>query len=357
MKRRLFDPWLVIPVIILSLFSIVVLRSVLPQESGRQLIFLSFSLLGFFIFLRIDYKLLAQFSKMLYVLAILLLSLTFVFGRATRGSIRWLEIGPLTIQPSELIKPVMILFLANLTAEKDIKIFKNFAFFLITALLPVALVFIQPDLGSSMVLIFIGISIAFSAGVPMRILGMLSLLAAGSFPLIYRLLKSYQQSRLQAFLNPYSDPLGSGYHVIQSMIAVGSGKLIGRGLGHGTQSQLRFLPERHSDFIFASLGEELGFVGGSIVLVCYLLLLFRLLQFIKKGTDDLGNQLLIGVFSMIFLQSIINIGMNLGLLPITGITLPLMSSGGSSMISTFASLALAQSVISRNFKIDTIEIR
>lgn len=356
-SRFRFDPWIVGSSLILLCFSIVVLRSVLPESTSQQLMFAVAAVATFFLFSQIDYQILAKFSRFFYLFACALLVVTFLFGRATRGSIRWIEIGSLTFQPSEFIKPVLILFLAEFVAKKRSLKTSNLLLFAALMSLPVVLVFIQPDLGSSLVLLIIGLSIAFAARTPLKAFIVILGVATVSLPLIFKFLKPYQQDRLRAFLNPYTDPLGSGYNVIQSMIAVGSGRLFGRGLGHGTQSQLRFLPERYSDFIFASLAEELGFMGAIIVLASYFILLFRLLLSVKKDLEPIGRFILIGVLSMLLFQVTVNIGMNLGLLPITGITLPLVSSGGSSLVTTMMSLGLAQSVIGRNKPTRTIEIR
>jgi rod shape determining protein RodA len=356
-KRFSFDPLIISTALILLGFSLVVLRSVFPQAASQQLIFVVAAILAFLIVSQIDYRVLSELSRFFYIFACALLVATFMFGQVTRGSVRWIEIGAYSFQPSEFIKPVLILFLANFVHANSLRRTKNlFIFFSLTAL-PVFLVFIQPSLGSSLVLSIIGLSIAFAASTPLKAFVMSLTGTTLALPLIFQFLKPYQQDRLRAFINPLSDPLGSGYNVIQSMIAVGSGKLLGRGLGHGTQSQLRFLPERYSDFIYASLAEELGFVGAIIVLACYFLLFHRLLNCVKASLDPVGKLILIGVFSMLLFQVTVNIGMNLGLLPITGITLPLISSGGSSLLATMISLGIAQSVIGRNQHRQTIEIR
>lgn len=357
MRNLSFDPFMVIPILVLLAFSIIVLASVIPEESGQQLVFTAAGIVVFFALSRIDYRLLSRFSHVFYVLVVCLLVGTFLFGEATRGSVRWISIGTFSIQPSELVKPVIILALAKYASSTLLGKTRSLLTFVLLVTLPTALVAGQPDLGSSLVLAVIGLTMALVAGVPLVVfLG--AAVALGLFsPLLYRILQPYQQERLRAFIQPFSDPLGSGYNVIQSMIAVGSGKFFGRGLGHGTQSQLRFLPERQSDFIFASLAEELGFVGAMLIIMCYAVLIYRLLTSIQQQEEPLGEYILVGVFAMIMFQVAVNVGMNLGLVPITGITLPLVSLGGSSMIATMASLGLAQSVITRSPKQKAIEIR
>lgn len=360
MRRFAFlEPLVIGPLLMLTGFSVIVLRSVVPEEAGQQLLFVVAGFIVFGVVSQTDYRMLRSLASPLYILALTLLAATIIFGQVTRGSVRWIEIGSVTIQPSELIKPVMILFLSNLAGSRSLKNPANLFVYSALAALPILLVFIEPDLGSSLVLSVIAVAIAFIAGASLKALAATGILGAGVLPLIFRFLKPYQQDRLRAFVDPFSDPLGSGYHVIQAMIAVGSGKLFGRGLGHGTQSQLRFLPERHSDFIFASLAEELGFIGAIMVLGSYAVLTAMLLRSIghEEHADSVGTHILVGVLAMLLFQVVVNVGMNMGILPITGITLPLVSSGGSSMIATMASLGLAQSVVARRGRRRTIEIR
>ena len=357
MRRVRFDPWIGGPILILLAVSLIVLRSMVPEDSARQVLFVAIAVAVYFLVAQLDYRILGKLSNVLYVFALALLLVTISLGRVTRGSVRWLEIGQLTIQPSELVKPVLIIFLASFVLKHSLKEGKNVFWFAILTAVPALLVYLQPDLGSSLVLWVIGISIAFASGISLKVFASTLLAMIVAVPLMFAILKPYQQDRLRAFIDPFADPLGGGYHVIQSMIAVGSGELFGRGLGHGTQSQLRFLPERHSDFIFASLSEELGFIGGGLVLLSYSVLIYRLLSGLKNGSDALGVQILTGVICMLLFQVSVNIGMNMGLLPITGVTLPLISSGGSSLLATTASLGIAQSVLSRGTKNQIFEIR
>lgn len=356
MRNLSFDPLMVIPIIVLLAFSIIVLKSVIPEESSQQLVFASAGIVVFLALSRIDYRLLGRFSHVFYGLAIFLLAGTFLFGEATRGSVRWIEIGTLTIQPSELIKPMIIIALAQFASSSSLVKTRSLLTFSLLIAIPTVLVAQQPDLGSSLVLVITGAVIALIAGASLKFFLSGATLSVLAFPLLYEVLKPYQKDRLLAFVQPFSDPLGSGYNVIQSVIAVGSGQFFGRGLGHGTQSQLRFLPERQSDFIFASLAEELGFVGSLLVLGSYALLMYRLLAAVGEAEDPLGRYILVGIFAMLLFQVAVNVGMNLGLVPITGITLPLISLGGSSLIATMASLGVAHSVVIRNRKHRTIEI-
>jgi len=223
--------------------------------------------------------------------------------------------------------------------------------------LPVFLIFRQPDLGSSLVLIFVWLGMMFVAGVPIRYFAIGAVVSAIFLPIGWHFLATYQKSRLTTFIDPLSDPLKSGYHLMQSIVAVGSGGLWGRGLGQGTQSQLRFLPESHTDFIFASLAEELGLVGSLLLLVLLACLLSRILRVSPQAVDKYGELISAGVFFMIAFQAFINIGMNIGLVPITGITLPLISFGGSSLLSTLLSLGLVASISNKTSKTFPFEIR
>lgn len=355
-KRFNIDLWILGPILILILISFIILRSVFPDEIGKHITVSIVSIAVYFILTLINYRSLITTSKIVYFFGLSLLILTFIFGELTRGSVRWIKLGSLTIQTSEIIKPLMIFSFSAFLQKRNLNILLNV--FLYTALVavPVFLVLKQPDLGSALVLIVIGISIAFAAGMSIRIMVSSLIIFALLTPMIFQLLQPYQQDRINAFIDPFSDPLGSGYSVIQSMIAVGSGKLFGRGLGHGTQSQLQFIPERHSDFVFAALAEELGFIGAMIVLASYALLLNYLIKMAREIKDTFGKLITIGVYSMILFQVVVNIGMNIGLLPITGITLPLISSGGSSQLAVMMSLGLAQSVARKRKSPKTIEI-
>lgn len=357
MRRKInFETWIVLPTVLLLVISLTILSSLVPNEIITHFLFVIAGIVLFLLTSRIDYRIFIPFSKLIYAIIISLLLLTFLLGETTRGSIRWLQIGTLTIQTSEIIKPLMIvslaLFAINLNFHKPFQILK----YAVISSLPVFLVFQQPDLGSALVLGFIAFSIAFARGLPLKTVGLMLIMLVLTFPLFFNILKPYQQDRLRIFSNPLLDPLGSGYSVIQSVIAVGSGKVFGRGLGHGTQSQLRFLPERHTDFIFASLAEELGFIGSILILLGYFALLNSLLNVANNSSDKAGALIVLGFFSMILFQVVVNIGMNVGLLPVTGITLPLISSGGSSLLSVMISLGIAHSVALQKKPIKTIEI-
>lgn len=350
------DFLLVLPVLGLVGISLSIVASTTPALFIQQLTFILVGLVLFALFASIDFRIWPKFVLLFYLISIFLLVIVF-FGQAVRGSTRWVDLGWFRMQPSELIKPFFLIILAAVFSQGKENsasiIYKPLLFFL-----PVAFfIFKQPDLGNVLVYLFVFIVITFMSGVPFRFifagLGILTIFIPG----VWFILKEYQKSRLLSFLDPTADPIGAGYNALQSVIAIGSGKFFGLGLGRGTQSHLLFLPEYHTDFVFASLGEELGFIGASLVIMFYFVLLGRLLSVASGQNNRFARLLSIGIFAQLFIQVFINIGMNLGVLPITGITLPLLSYGGSSVISTFISLGLVASIESCGKTQGTIVIK
>lgn len=331
---------------------ILVIYSSSKELSFQQLLF---AVLGFVIFLAVsqfDYRSIKGLIIPFYLLTIILLIIVQLLGVETRGVIRWIPVGIFNIQPSEFAKPALILLLSQFWIKHPpswINIFKS----LLWVLPLIFLIFKQPDLGSTLTLIAIWVGILLVTKISAKKMLILSLLIVFIIPIGWLSLQDYQKQRIMTFLAPGSDPLGRGYNLIQSTIAVGSGQLIGRGLGRGTQSRLQFLPEFRTDFIFASIAEEMGFLGSFIILSIYFFLLTYCLRLSEKAYDMFGFLIIFGVVSMLLFQTAVNIGMNLGLLPITGITLPLISYGGSSVIATLLSLGLIASVSKFRKKIDS----
>lgn len=329
--------------ILLLSIGILVIYSSSKELAIQQLIFTCLGLLFYLFISNFDYRSLKNLITPLYVITIILLILVLILGIETRGSIRWIPLGFFNIQPSEFAKPVLILVLANFWSKANTSwtnIFKS----LLWTLPLVFLIFKQPDLGSSLTLMAIWTGGLFASQVSFKKIVTLLLIVVLIIPLSWVSLHEYQRQRVLSFLTPQSDPLGRGYNLIQSTIAVGSGELFGRGLGRGTQSRLQFLPEFRTDFIFASIAEELGFIGSVIILNLYLFLVAYSLRVANRSAHLFGYLLIFGVISMLLFQTIVNIGMNLGLIPITGITLPLISYGGSSLLATLISLGLVSSV-------------
>ncbi|MDA7705055.1 rod shape-determining protein RodA [Rickettsiales bacterium] len=268
-----------------------------------------------------------------YFIGIALLLFVYFKGHYAMGATRWFRLGFITIQPSEIMKVFLVLSLAkyfhNIEAEEIQKI-KYVTPPLILIFLPTGLIFAQPDLGTSLILLFVGFVILFVAGVMMWKFVLTAILALISMPILwFFFLHSYQRDRIKNFINPDSDPMGTGYNIIQSKIAIGSGGFSGKGFINGTQTQLGFLPERQTDFIFTILSEEFGFIGSiSIVFIC-LLIVFSSILMASKSLNQYSKLVIVGISSIFFFHSFINIGMTIGLLPVVGAPLPFMSYGGT----------------------------
>ncbi len=331
---------------------ILVIYSSSKELAIQQFIYTSLGMIFFFLISQLDLFSIRKFILPLFFSTALLLIIVLIVGIETRGSIRWIPLGFFNIQPSEFAKIVLILFLAQFWTKNNpswINIFKSLLW--ISPIL--FLIFKQPDLGSTLTLVAIWVGMLFASQIAFKKIVILILIAFLVIPGSWFFLHNYQKQRIIGFLNPELDPLGRGYNLIQSTISVGSGKLWGRGLGRGTQSRLQFLPEFRTDFIFASIAEELGFLGTVIILTLYLYLLTFCLFIAYRSLDRFNFLTVIGVFSMILFQMFVNIGMNLGILPITGITLPLISYGGSSLIVTLMCLGLVSLIAKDRKRIDT----
>lgn len=334
-----------LPSILICSLSVLVLLSLNPDFAKQQIFNIFVGLFFFFLLTIIDISVATVLWKQLFIFSCVLLSLTLLIGRSVKGSLRWITIGFFNFQPSELVKVFLILILANFFSNN----YKDFRFkhviYSIFIFLPLALlVFLQPDLGTALVFAFVFILLILQTNVKKTFLLIGLILIGFSSQPIWHSLKDYQKDRILVFIDPYSDPRGAGYNVIQSKIAVGSGTLFGKGFGHGTQSHLRFLPEYHTDFIFATFAEEWGFIGVSLLLILYAIIFIFILKLIGKLDDKFDYFVCFGIFGMLLFQVFVNIGMNIGVMPITGITLPLMSYGGSSMITTFASLGIVNNI-------------
>lgn len=313
----------------------------------RQLLALGLGLLGLFFFSTLDYHFFRKSSTWLYLLALVLLGGVLIFGLVIRGSTRWYNLGIFNFQPAEFAKFALLILLAKYFQTKKplLSKFRYVLWSLVYVLVPVVLIMMQPDLGSSAMLLAIWLGMVLISSMPRRFLLYLLVgflvIAVLSWQFF---LAGYQKDRVRSFLDPTGDPLGRGYNVIQSIIAVGSGGLLGSGLARGLQSQLKFLPERQTDFIFASTVEELGFLGGGLVVLLLGFVFWRMLRILRQARDLFGTYLAGGIFFLLFIQSAVNIAMNLGMLPVTGVTLPFLSYGGSSLVVTFWLLGLMESI-------------
>lgn len=334
---------MIIPILLIIFFGVTVIFSSSPPLAIQQGLYGIVGLLAYFFIQRFDYRSITPLLKYMYGAIIVLLVITLIIGFESRGSVRWIPLGLFNFQPSEFAKVVMILCLAHFWTH-HLPTWKNIAKSL-AILFPMAiLIFRQPDLGTMLTVLFIWISMLIASHISLFKLGLMGFLGLLSIPTTWLLLHDYQKQRIYSFLSPTNDPQGIGFHVIQSMIAVGSGQLWGRGLGRGTQSRLQFLPEFRTDFIFAFIAEELGLIGSLLVIVLYSTIFYFMFRLLGRVGDRFGELIIIGVFGMMFFQITVNIGMNIGVLPITGITLPFLSYGGSSMITTLISFGLIASV-------------
>lgn len=319
----------------------------------RQGIFAVLNCLLIFFMLHFDYKNLKQYGNHLYVFNLIILLAVILFGKVAMGAQRWIEIGPISLQPSEFSKIIMIISLAALLDQKIGKLntFRDLLPVAAYVGLPFLLVMRQPDLGTSLVFMAILLGMTFIAGINLRILMILFGAGLAFLPIFWHFLKDYQKMRIMVFMDPNVDPLGSGYHIIQSKIAIGSGMLFGKGLFGGTQSQLNFLPENHTDFIFAVVGEELGFIGAAFLLILYLVLLYRGVKIASEAGDSFGSLLATGITSMLTFHVLVNIGMTAGIMPVTGIPLPLMSYGVSSLTTNLLAIGILLNIHMRRQKI------
>ncbi|MGA2192305.1 MAG: rod shape-determining protein RodA [Nitrospirota bacterium] len=305
-----------------------------------------------------DYRRLERWGYVFYGTSLILLAAVLVMGRTGMGAQRWLPLGPLSFQPSEVAKLFLIIALAKYFSEDGLTgghTLRQLLKPLLLVLVPVVLVVKQPDLGTALMFMFIFCWMAIVAGIRLKSFIYLALASALSMPLAWKLfwghLKDYQRKRLLVFLSPDMDPSGAGYHIIQSKIAVGSGSLTGKGFLHGTQSQLSFLPERHTDFIFSVISEEWGFIGSFIVLMVFLFIILWGIETAHRSKDRFGSLIAVGAVAMIFFHVVINIGMTVGIMPVVGVPLPLVSYGGTSALTTLIALGLLINVNLRRFKL------
>lgn len=326
----------------LAAISLSVIFSIDRSLAANQLIFWILGLSLFWIVSRASVQAWQKFAVPFYIAIIISLILVLLIGEEIRGAVRWIDLGIFRFQPSEIAKITTIIALSMFYARKTANQFTN----IITSLAITApvflLIFLEPDIGSAMAIIAIWAGITYVAKINSRPALALILVALIILPLTLNFLAPYQKQRLTSFINPQKDPLGAGYNIIQSKIAVGSGLLLGRGLGRGSQSQLNFLPEAESDFIFASTVEELGLLGGGIVVLILIFTLLRIHQ-AAEFKDRFAKLLATGALSLLTYQITVNIGMNVGIIPVTGITLPMVSYGGSSLISTLVLLGIVSS--------------
>jgi len=335
------DVRLTLLLIAVGCFGLGIIFTVNAGLFSQQLVFFLLGIVLLIIASCLDSMVLYAFSPLFYMIGTVFLSFSYM-GPTIRGARRWILVFGSQLQPSELVKPFLLLGFSYFIAKYPPRTLKNICIQTGLFFIPFFLIFRQPDLGSSIVYFFMWIAMLVAGGLPLGIFfgGVISFVV--SVPLLWHVLADYQKNRILTFLSPNNDPSGTGYNALQSMIAVGSGQIFGKGLGLGTQSHLRFLPEYHTDFIFGTLVEELGFVGGAFLLFLYVLILLSIcMPFLKQRIQSPFIFIFTsGLLYMMLSQITINTGMNMGIVPITGITLPLVSYGGSSLLSVLTSFGL-----------------
>lgn len=342
-ERKFPDLFILLPSLLLVSLSILVIYSSDERLAFQQVAFALMGIVIFWVLSWLDIELFRGLTKHLYLGLLGLLVVVFILGLETRGVVRWIPLGDLRIQPSEFAKPILVLLLADFWT-RNYPSWKNIGKSFLYIFPVVVMIFRQPDLGTTLVLLVVWWVMLFASNVSIIKLLLIVVVVLAMTPLGWMFLKDYQRERFSSFVFPQKDPLGSGYNMIQSTIAVGSGQLFGRTLGHGTQSRLQFLPEYRTDFIFASIAEEFGFIGSLLMLGLYTLLLARCFKILHLLQDRFNSLVVVGILSVLLFQIVVNVGMNVGILPITGITLPLLSYGGSSLVSTLISLGLVSSI-------------
>lgn len=347
------DIGIVISTLMLIFYGFIAISSATQITNGGstnslkiQIIAFILGIIAVLIILLIDYKTFGDNYVLIYSMNIFLLVLVLVIGFSTKGTKGWIDLGPVNLQPSEIVKLGYILTFAKYLEKKKDKLDR------IVDVLPallhlgvvVVLILLQPDFGTALVFIFISVFMLYAAGINHKLVAATFAAFVFSIPVVWHFLKDYQKDRILVFLNPELEPLGKGYNVLQSLTAIGSGQFLGKGLFKGTQNNLGFIPERHTDFIFSVIGEELGLIGTVAVVLLFLWLILRCIHIAKVSKDDYGMLITVGVISMLLFHILENIGMTIGLMPVTGIPLPFISYGGSSLLTNMAAIGLVLNV-------------
>jgi rod shape determining protein RodA len=318
----------------------------------RQVVWFGVGLVALLVMASIDYRRLVRAAPIIYLLGMGGLVAVFLLGRSVSGARRWIWLGPMSVQPSEVFKLCFVLMAVWVLTSRWTQPPGKIALVLTAPVLlvPAVLIVKQPDLGTALLLFPVLTALLVGAGMPLRLLGGLGLAGLSAMPLVWLAMKDYQRERILVFLDPFRDPLGSAYNVIQAKIAIGSGQLLGKGVAGATQSRLAFLPERHTDFIFAVFAETWGFVGCLVLLMCYTLLVLRGFDIAASAREPVGRLVALGVTALFATQVLVNVGMVTGLLPVVGVPLPLMSYGGTSMLVSLTALGVLLSVRMRQFQ-------
>ncbi|UCZ57437.1 rod shape-determining protein RodA [Desulfurispirillum indicum] len=321
----------------------------------KQLTWICIGIVVMFVMAFVDYHFLVRYAYIWYLILLLILLYVLIHGSVGMGAQRWIRIGGIGIQPSEIGKLVIVFTMAKYFS--DLRKVGNLGLFdlwkpFALALIPFLMIANQPDLGTSLMFIMLFAIMVFVAGINLKLLSAMFVFTLASLPVLWSAMKPYQKRRVLTFLNPESDPHGAGYHIIQSKIAIGSGGIWGKGLLEGTQSQLRFLPERHTDFIGSVMAEELGMVGMLIFFALFFLLILRAFEIAQSSKDREGTFLAVGIISILVLHAFVNLGMIMGLLPVVGVPLPFISYGGSSMVAVLAGIGILLNIRIRRLRLN-----
>lgn len=368
--RRLlknFDWSIMFVAIFLSLIGVMTIysatRPVLDAEQQsfylKQSYWIGLSLACFFLIVSVDYRWFIKFAYVSFVIGIILLILTLLLGKKGMGAQRWISLGFMSFQPTEIFKIFFVMALSRhfsvIQQRTALGLKELLKMTLIFFLMPAILILKQPHLGTVMILLFVFFSMVIVAGTRKKIIVVAIIIGLISIPFVGNImwgeLKEYQKKRIMAFVDPYADPQGVGYHIKQSKISIGSGGLWGKGYQKGTQGPLRFLPERHTDFIFSVFAEEWGFAGSFFLFLLYLFIILRGFDTVKRARDPAGSFLALGVTLMLVFYFIINVGMTLGIVPVVGVPMPFMSYGGTALLSNFVFLGILVNVRMRRFPV------
>lgn len=369
-RIKLLDIALLIIPIILTVLGIALIYSLVFSSEDKTLAFRQglFALIGLGAMvgmILVDFRSLKSLWWIFYLVSVFLLIIVDIFGHVAGGAMRWINLGFFQLQPSEIAKIGIIVTLASFFSGRVGRLrLRDYIWSAILLAIPFGLILKEPDLGTAMVVVFVYLVMLFYSRPSRRqfiflilsitVFVTLFVLAVFNIGPFGKLIQPYQRSRVEVFLNPGLDPYGQGYNVRQAEITIGSGGLFGHGLGQGSQSQLKFLPKPQTDFIFAGVAEAIGFVGSGLVILLYFYLIERVVSIAGMAKDSFGMLVAVGVAAMLLFQVIINVGMNLGLMPVTGIPLPFLSYGGTSLIISFFSLGIIQSIYIRKKKFDLI---
>lgn len=354
-KIFIFDWVLVSSALLLSGISLLALYGISAagfKEQGiiwKQLSFVFLGILSMTFFARVDYHYLRSYSRPIYFVTILILIIVLFLGSTVNGSSGWLNFGIFNVQPVEFAKIALIVFLASFISSKKMILGEMVQLFvsMFLTLIIIILVMKQPDLGGAMVLLAIWLGMLLLSGINKKAFFIIFSIGILISSISWFYLADYQKARIASFVNPELDIRGRGYNVFQAIVAVGSGGITGKGIGHGSQSQLNFLPESHNDFIFATITEELGFFGSMLILFLYAIMFYRLRNIATLAPDNFGYLVISGIMMMLFFQLLVNIGMNMGLVPVVGITLPFLSYGGSSILACFIAVGIALNIFNK----------